>query len=71
MSRIGAFSGADGKTKANMTLRVFSCKSCGHHMRMSGPRCGYCFSSKSPTQRLGFWLAAGVVIVLIAARVFL
>jgi len=68
MSRNGAFSGTVGKTKTDMALRVFSCKSCGHRMRLSGPRCGYCFSAKPLSQRVGFWASVSVVIVLIAVR---
>ena len=34
-----------------MTVRVFRCRRCGHKMRFSGPKCGYCFTGKIWWQR--------------------
>jgi hypothetical protein len=47
-----------------MALRVFTCKSCEHHMRMSGQVCHACYASKSgyQTPQL-FWLSVIVAVV--------
>jgi hypothetical protein len=47
-----------------MALRVFTCKSCEHHMRMSGQVCHACYASKSGYQTPQLcWLSVIVAVV--------
>uniref|UniRef100_UPI0040475F61 hypothetical protein n=1 Tax=Yoonia sp. TaxID=2212373 RepID=UPI0040475F61 len=43
-----------------MTLRIFTCTSCGHKMRASGARCGACFVPKQTYQRIPVLILAGI-----------
>ena len=53
-----------------MTLRLFTCRSCGHHMRFSGRVCHACFQNKAtwqhPFTSIGV-AATGVALVLTLA----
>jgi predicted amidophosphoribosyltransferase len=53
-----------------MALRVFRCRQCGHKMRITGPRCGRCYSKKEIVQTLWFWLGVVVLCVLGAGLIF-
>ncbi|SMX30283.1 hypothetical protein TRP8649_04426 [Pelagimonas phthalicica] len=51
-----------------MSIRVFHCKSCGHHMRLFGGRCGYCRDRKLLHQRVISYVLA--VLIMAAAGIY-
>ena len=50
-------------------IRVFECPECGHRMRLTGTRCGYCHHPKALYQQafllipLGLFLVVATVLV--------
>lgn len=48
-----------------MTLRVFHCKDCGHHMRFAGNHCGRCYAKKDAFQRPGLWYALLALLIIL------
>ncbi len=52
-----------------MTLRLFHCKDCGHHMRFAGNHCGRCYAKKEPSQMPGLWYTIILVFVVLLLTV--
>lgn len=48
-----------------MAIRVFTCRECGHKMRLGGRACGYCHADKLPWQS-GVLVVGGVLVALCA-----
>ncbi|PWR02962.1 hypothetical protein DKT77_08430 [Meridianimarinicoccus roseus] len=48
-------------------MRVFTCPTCGHRMRLSGERCGKCFDAKPLLMTAGFYRFLGFALLLLVA----
>ena len=47
-------------------MRIFTCRDCGHSMRLRGAECGACHMPKSIVQRLEFYLLGVLFLVIVA-----
>lgn len=54
-----------------MAIRLFTCASCGHKMRLRGASCGKCFAPKTLFQHPEVWVIPVALIIALAMGIVL